>query len=109
MFNWLHLRMSREPQQQPENDSRNECQENIERQLAWPCPAPLFPIAKFRPVGNSHLIGMLQIVREFARRGIAVLRIGFQSAVNNFLQRWRNIRFNFTWWYQVVQQPVIHE
>lgn len=66
-------------------------------ETARPGDAARLPFPKLGTVGVAHLVLVIEVPGEFARLGIAIFRIAFQRAIDDFLQLGWNGGIDFAW------------
>ena len=75
---------------QHQDNYRNQRQQDVEQNLSRPGRSAFSPVTQLRPFGDAYFFGMLEIQDHLVSVGIAILRVAFQRAVNDFLQLRRN-------------------
>src|SRR5579885_3406892 len=87
--------MARYEEEQAKDDDRNCSEQQIEQDTAMERRAAVAPVAQFRPVGHTDLVLMLEIPSHLPSRGVAVLGIALEGAVDDLLQLGCDRRIDF--------------
>src|ERR1039458_3889131 len=72
-------------EQESENHNWNQRHQRVEKNLPPPRSAAIFPVVKFRALGDSDLFWVLEVAGKVAGTGIAVLGHAFERAIDDLL------------------------
>src|ERR1019366_9440825 len=73
-------------EQEAENHNWNQGHQRVEENLLPPRRASIFPVVKFRALGDSDLFWVLEVAGKVAGTGIAVLGHAFERAIDDLLE-----------------------